>query len=51
MSVYEAIISLLGAVPAGYEGLAYAICGVILLFLVSQVMMILSSLVSFIGGK
>lgn len=49
--LYEALISLIGEVPVGFEPLLYVLCVPLLLWLLSQVFSILWALLNWIGGK
>lgn len=49
--LYEAVVNLLGPVPAGYEPLLYVACVLVLLWLLSSVFSILWSVIGWIGGK
>lgn len=49
--LYEALVSLIGEVPAGYEPLILALSVPVLLWLLSSTFSILWSVLSFIGGK
>lgn len=51
MSVYQALLDLVGPVPAGYEALAWTAAAVFLLYLIVSVFSILSSVIHFAGGK
>ena len=50
MSIYQAIEELIGAVPVGYEPLAYVVCAVILIFLLSNCFMLIGSIIKKLGG-
>lgn len=49
--LYEALVNLIGEVPIGFEPLVYLGAILILLWLLSSVMSILWSVISWIGGK
>ena len=49
--LYEAVVSLIGEVPAGFEPLVYVACILVLLWLLSSVFSILWSVLSWIGGS
>lgn len=49
--LYEAVVSLLGDVPAGFEPLIYVFTFFILLWLLGTTFSIIWSLLSWIGGK
>ncbi len=49
--LYEALVNLIGEIPAGYEPLIYALSVPVLLWLLSSTFSILWSILSFIGGK
>lgn len=51
MSVYEAILSLVGPVPAGYEIIVWVMAAIVLLYLLCSVFSILASVVNWIAGK
>lgn len=51
MSVYEAIVSLIGEVPAGYDIIAWVVCAVILLYLITSAFSIIGSIINWIGGR
>lgn len=49
--LYEALVDLLGEVPAGFEPLVYVCAAIVLLWLLNSTFSILWSVVSWIGGK
>lgn len=49
--LYEALVSLVGEVPEGFEPLVYVAAVLVLIWLLSSVFSILWSLLSWIGGK
>lgn len=49
--LFEALVSLIGEVPVGFEPLVYLAAVLVLLWLLSSVFSILWSLLSWIGGK
>lgn len=51
MSVYEAIVSLIGVPPAGYEIVVWVVCAVILLYLITSAFSIVASVINYIGGR
>lgn len=51
MSLYEAVLDLLGTPPAGYEIVVYVLCFVMLLYLVTCAFSIIAALLNYIGGK
>lgn len=51
MSVYEAVIQLIGEPPAGYDILVWVFSALFLFFLIRSVFSILHSVISYIGGK
>lgn len=51
MSVYEAVLNLVGDVPSGYEPLAWVLSAVILIYLLCSVFSIIASVVNWIAGK
>lgn len=51
MSIYEAVLALVGPLPDGCEPLAWVVSAVILLYLMTSIFSILSNLFSFIGGR
>lgn len=51
MSVYEALLELVGSIPVGFEPLAWTVAAVFLLYLVVSVFSILASVIQFAGGK
>lgn len=51
MSVYEAIVNLIGTPPAGYEIVVWVVCAVILLYLVTCAFSIVASVINYIGGR
>lgn len=51
MSVYEALLELVGPIPAGFEPLVWTVSAVFLLYLVVSVFSILASVIQFAGGK
>ena len=50
-SIYEAVVELIGEVPAGCEPLVYVFSCVVLLFLLQQAFGIVYAVVQWIGGK
>lgn len=51
MSVYAAVIALIGVPPAGYDIVVWVVCAVFLLYLVTSAFSIIAAVVSYIGGK
>lgn len=51
MSVYEAVIDLVGTPPAGFEILVWIFAALVLFFLVNATFNILNALLNWIGGK
>lgn len=51
MSIYEALLSLVGDVPVGYEVLAWIMAAIVLLYLLCSVFSIVSCVVNWISGK
>lgn len=51
MSIYEAVLSLVGAAPAGYDILVWVFSAVLLIYLVCSAFSIVGSLVNWIAGK
>lgn len=51
MSVYQALLELIGPVPTGYEILAWLMAAVVLLYLLCSVFSIIASVIKFIGGR
>lgn len=51
MTIYDAMVELVGAVPAGYEIIAWMFAGAIFLFLIRSVFGILYSLFDWMGGR
>ena len=51
MSVYEAILELIGPVPAGYEPIAWIFAGLVLLYLPCSVFSLIASVVNWIAGR
>lgn len=49
--LYEAIVNLIGAVPAGFEPLVYCLSVVVFLWVLSSTFSILWSIINWIGGK
>lgn len=49
--LYEALVSLIGEVPVGFEPLVYLGSILVLIWLLSSVFSILWSVLSWIGGK
>lgn len=49
--LYEAVVSLIGEVPVGYEPLIYVLCALILLWLLSSTFSILYAVLGWIGGN
>lgn len=51
MSVYEAVLNLVGPIPAGYEVLVWVFAAVVLLYMLTSVFSIIASVVNWISGK
>lgn len=51
MSVYQAVIDLVGTPPAGFEILVWIFSALFLLFLVKSAFSVLYSVLGWIGGK
>lgn len=51
MSIYEAIIELIGSAPEGYEPLGYIVVATVLLFLLSNCFLLIGSVVKRLGGS
>lgn len=51
MSVYEAVVALVGDPPAGFDVLVWIFSAVVLLFLIRSVFGIISSVLEWIGGR
>jgi hypothetical protein len=51
MSVYAAIVALIGTPPAGYDIVVWVVCAVLLLYLITSAFSILASFIGFIAGK
>ena len=50
-TVYDALIALVGEVPAGYEVIAWIAAAVVFLFLVQSAFSVLYALLNWIGGR
>lgn len=51
MAIYEALIDLVGPVPAGFEIIAWVMAAIVLFYLVTCAMSIIGAVVNFISGK
>jgi len=51
MDVYEALISLVGTPPAGYEIIIWIMAAIITMYLVTCAMSILGAVINFISGR
>lgn len=51
MQIYDAVISLVGAAPSGFDILVWIFSALLLFFLLRSVFSILHSVISWIGGK
>lgn len=51
MSVYEAILDLVGPIPDGYEVLVWVFAAIVLLYLLCSVFSIISSVINWISNK
>lgn len=51
MSVYEAVLDLIGTPPPGYDIVVWVVCAVILLYLITSAFSIIASIISYIGGR
>lgn len=51
MSIYEAILELVGDVPAGYEMIAWIFAAIVLLYLLCSTFSIIVSVLNWIAGK
>lgn len=51
MSVYEAMVTLIGEVPPGLEPVAWFVAAVITLYLIISAMSIVGAIVNAIGGR
>lgn len=51
MSVYEAVLNLVGPVPEGYEALVWIFSAIILIYLMCSVFSIISAVINWISGK
>lgn len=51
MSVYQAILDLVGDVPVGYEPIAWIFAAIVLLYLLCSAFSVIASVVSWIGGR
>lgn len=51
VSIYEAILELVGDVPAGYEVLVWVVAAVVLLYLLCSTFSIIVSVLNWIAGK
>ena len=50
MSIYAALVDLVGEVPSGYEPVAWVCCSLVLLFLVRSAFGIIASVLRLGGG-
>lgn len=51
MQIYDALISLVGEPPVGYEILVWIFSALVLIFLLRSVFSILYAVISWIGGR
>lgn len=51
MSVYQAVLDLVGPVPSGYEVLVWIFSAVVLLYLICSVFSIIASVLNWIAGR
>lgn len=51
MSIYQAVLELVGPVPAGYEILCWLLAGIILVYLLCSAFSVIASIINWIGGK
>ena len=51
MSIYQALLDLVGDIPAGYEVIVWIFAAIVLLYLLCSVFSIISSVLSFIAGR
>lgn len=51
MSIYEAVLSLVGDVPVGYEILAWIFSAIVLIYLLCSTFSIIGAVVNWISGK
>ncbi len=51
MSVYEAVLELVGPIPAGYEVLAWIFGSLVLLYLLCSVFSVISAVLNWISGR
>lgn len=51
MSIYEAVISLVGEAPPGFDILVWIFSSIVLFYLIRCVFSIISSLLQWIGGQ
>lgn len=51
ISLYDAVVEVVGTPPVGMEPLVYVICCVILLFLLSTAFRLIGEVLNWIGGK
>lgn len=50
-TVLDAVVALVGPVPAGFEPVAWVVAAILFLFLVSSAFSILYALLNWIGGR
>lgn len=51
LSIYQAVLSLIGEAPVGFEFLPYVFSGMVLIYLLCSVFSIISSVINFIAGR
>ena len=51
MSLYEALLTLVGQPPAGYDIVVWVVAAVVLLYLLCSAFSIVASVISYIGGR
>lgn len=51
MSIYKAVIDLIGVPPAGYDIIVWIVCAVILLYIITSAFSILAAIFNFASGK
>lgn len=51
MSIYEAVIDLIGQPPSGFEPVVWCVSAVVLIFLVRTAFSVVASVLDWIGGR
>jgi len=51
MSVYEAVLNLVGDIPVGFEIIAWVFSAIVLIYLICSAFSIIGSVINYIAGK